>query len=423
MTGRVALGAEHSPLQAWRGVLAWSLGAAFYFYAFVHRVSPSIMVDELMRDFAASGAVVGYLSAVYFYAYALMQIPVGVLMDRFGPRRLMSAAALIAALGSVLFAVSDGLPGASLGRLLVGVGSAFSWIGTLVLATYFFPPQRFALLIGIGQFVGMAGAVFGQAPLAALVAAWGWRASTMAIAALGLALAGGLWLTGRDRDGPSHHTAAGLVAGVRAVAMNAQTWLFAYLGMALATTLLAFAGLWAVPFFTVAYDLDRGTGAILASLLFIGWGIGAPLLGWLSDRLGRRRRILILCCFLLTVQLVAVIYVPALPLTILSGLLLGIGFVGSAMGLTFAGGRACNESAHAGAALGIINTAAMASGAAFQPLIGLFLDLGWDGRMAAGARLYGAADYRIALAVLPVVSALAVIVAMAVKEPRDPLQV
>jgi hypothetical protein len=115
--------------------------------------------------------------------------------------------------------------------------------------------------------------------------------------------------------------------------------------------------------------------------------------------------------------------VPALPLTILSALLLGTGFVGSAMGLTFAGGRACNESAHAGAALGIINTAVMASGAAFQPLTGLFLDLGWDGRMAAGARLYGAADYRMALAVLPVVSALAVIVAMAVKEPRDPLQV
>jgi MFS family permease len=194
----------------------------------------------------------------------------------------------------------------------------------------------------------------------------------------------------------------------------------AYLGLALATTLLAFAGLWAVPFFTVAHNLDRGAAAILASLLFIGWGIGAPLLGWLSDRLGRRRRILILCCFLLTVQLVAVIYVPALPLTILSALLLGTGFVGSAMGLTFAGGRACNESAHAGAALGIINTAVMASGAAFQPLTGLFLDLGWDGRMAAGARLYGAADYRMALAVLPVVSALAVIVAMAVKEPRDP---
>src|SRR5712691_1804608 len=83
--------------QTWRGMLAWSLGAAFYFYAFVHRVSPSIMVDELMRDFAAGGGAVGYLSAVYFYAYALMQIPVGVLMDRFGPRRLMSAAAMIAA--------------------------------------------------------------------------------------------------------------------------------------------------------------------------------------------------------------------------------------------------------------------------------------------------------------------------------------
>src|SRR5436190_24105200 len=110
MTDRAALlSADQDPPRIWHGVLAWSTGAAFYFYPFVHRVAPSVMVDELMRDFAASGAVVGYLSAVYFYAYALMQIPVGVLMDRFGPRRLMSAAALVAALGSVVFAASHGL--------------------------------------------------------------------------------------------------------------------------------------------------------------------------------------------------------------------------------------------------------------------------------------------------------------------------
>ena len=106
-----------------------------------------------------------------------------------------------------------------------------------------------------------------------------------------------------------------------------------------------------------------------------------------------------------------------LPFGILSALLLGIGFAGSAMGLTFAGGCACNQAAHAGAALGIVNTEVMASGAAFQPLIGLFLDLSWDGRMAAGARLYSAANYRVALTVLPIVSGLAVLVALAVKEP------
>ena len=183
------------------------------------------------------------------------------------------------------------------------------------------------------------------------------------------------------------------------------------------TTLLAFGGLWAVPFFMTPYGLDRAAAAILASLLFIGWGVGAPLLGWISDRIGRRRPILIVCSLLLTFQLLAALYASVLPFGILSALLLGIGFAGSAMGLTFAGGRACNQAAHAGAALGIVNTAVMASGAAFQPLIGLFLDLGWDGRMAAGARLYSAADYRAALAVLPIVTGLAVLVALAVKEP------
>lgn len=401
---------------AWRGVLAWSVGAAFFFYAFVQRVAPSIMVDELMRDFAAGGAIVGYLSAVYFYAYAVMQIPVGLLMDRFGPRRLMSAGVLVAALGSLIFAHSTGLAGASLGRLLVGTGSAFSWIGTLVLATYFFPPQRFALLTGIGQLVGVAGGVFGQAPLGAAVTAWGWRATTLGVAALGVMLAGALWLTARDRSGAAPRGIVGLVGALRAVMTNRQTWLFAYLGMALAAPLLAFASLWAVPFFTVRYGLARAEAAALASLLFVGWGIGAPTIGWLSDHLRRRRPLLSLGCALVTLQLLAAIYAPALSIGPMSALLIGIGFAGSAMTLTFAGARESNDPANSGAALGIVNTAVMASGALFQPLIGLLLDLAWDGRMVAGARVYSAGAYQLALAVLPIASAGAALVAALMRE-------
>jgi MFS family permease len=344
-----------------------------------------------------------------------MQIPIGVLIDRFGPRRLMSAAALLAALGSLDFALSRDIAEASLGRVMVGLGSSTSWIGTMVLASYFFPPQRFALLAGIGQMVGMVGAVFGQAPLREAVATFGWRDTTMAIAALGVAIALALFLTARDRPATRRHD-GGIGAGLRAVAGNPQTWLFAYLGLALGAPLLAFAGLWAVPYFAAVYGLGRAEAALLATLVFAGWGIGAPTLGWLSDRLGRRRPLLATCCALVTAQLLLVFYVPALNLAAVQVLLFGIGFAGSSMTLTFACGRECNAAQNGGAALGLVNTAVLASGALLQPLIGWLLDVLWDGSIVDGARRYAPDAYRLALAVLPVVSAAGVVAALVARE-------
>ena len=139
-----------------RAVVAFSLGTVFFAYAFVQRVAPSVMTDELMRDYAVGGAALGSLSAFYFYAYAAIQLPVGMLTDRFGPRKLMSFAAALCALASLTFAFSDSLWTASLGRALIGGTVAFAFVGTLAIAGYWFRPARFAMLAGLVQSVGMA---------------------------------------------------------------------------------------------------------------------------------------------------------------------------------------------------------------------------------------------------------------------------
>ena len=122
-------------------LLGYFLAAFYFFYAFVQRVAPGIMVDDLMRDFAVGGALLGNLSAFYFYAYASIQMAVGVLMDRIGPRRLMAAACLTAALGSLIFSLADSLALAYAGRLLIGFGSAFAWVGLLTFSATWFPPR------------------------------------------------------------------------------------------------------------------------------------------------------------------------------------------------------------------------------------------------------------------------------------------
>ena len=145
--------------------VAFVVGAAFFAYAFVLRVAPSVMVDDLMATFAVGGAVLGNLSAFYFYAYSGLQIPVGIALDRVGPRRLMTVAAAVVGIGTLLFAYAETIGIAYVGRALIGVGCAFSWAGTLAIVNRWFP-ERFALLAGVSQAIAMGGAMLGQGPLA-----------------------------------------------------------------------------------------------------------------------------------------------------------------------------------------------------------------------------------------------------------------
>ena len=208
----------------------WALGALFYCYGFFQRVAPSVMVEDLMRDFAVNATILGNLTAFYYYAYAAVQLPCGVLVDRWGARRMLAAAATLCAAGSLLFATTDSLALAYLGRLLIGTGAGFPFVGTLKLAAVWFPLRRFALLVGLTLMMGMAGGIGGQAPLAAAVEAVGWRATLMAAAAVGLVLAAVIRLVVQDGPpaaGAGETARGGLLHGLGQVLANGQTWILA----------------------------------------------------------------------------------------------------------------------------------------------------------------------------------------------------
>ncbi|HSE79418.1 MAG TPA: MFS transporter [Alphaproteobacteria bacterium] len=394
---------------------AWAFGSLFFFYAFVQRVAPSVMVEDLMRDFAVGGAIVGNLSAFYFYAYAGLQIPIGVLMDRVGPRRLMSAAALLCGAGGMLFATSVVVEGAYLGRFLVGAGVGFSWVGTLTVIAQWFPARRFALLTGFTQLAGMAGGVFGQAPLAAAVSAFGWRATMNVVALAALVLALALWIVVRDRPHVASRS-AGLLAGLASVVRQRETWFNALFGMAMTGPMLAFAGLWGVPYVVAAYGLDRAAAGATTSLMFIGWGIGAPTLGWLSDRIGRRKSVMLGCGAGAVITFLCALYLQGLSLGPLKALLMVHGFFASGMVLSFAAAREHNAPAASGAALGLVNAAVVGSGALLQPLVGLLLDLQWDGALVSGARIYTREAYALAFAVIPTIGLVGTAILLASRE-------
>lgn len=397
------------------GLVAWVVGSVFFLYGFVLRVSPSVMVDELMREFQVSALVLGNLSAIYFYVYAAVQIPVGVMMDRVGPRVLMTVACALCAFGCLLFASAEQLWLAYAGRFFIGLGCAFSWVGVLTIIATSLPARNFAGFTGGGQLAGTAGAILGQAPLAFAIELVGWRYSVYGLGLVGVLLAAGLWLTVQPHV-PETTARIPLRQALKVAASNPQTWLFALVGMSLTGPVLAFAGLWGVPWFDVVKGLPRAEAAPLLSTVFIGWLIGAPLVGWLSDKLQRRVPLLVVGTMLSTFTIAAVLYVPELSQKAIMALLFFGGVGGAVMILTFAAGREHSPDYARGAALGIINTCVVASGALLQPLIGALLDLFWDGTVQDGVRVYSVQAYQRAMLCVPLCALVGFILTFFLRE-------
>ncbi len=401
-----------------QATIAFALGTLFFGYAFVQRVSPSVMTNELMSDFAVGGAALGSLSAFYFYAYASIQLPVGMLTDHFGPRKLMSFAAALCALASVGFAFSDSVFTASLGRALIGGTVAFGFVGTLAIAGYWFKSTQYALLAGLLQTVGMCGAIFGQAPLRQMVESIGWRGTILALALAALVLAVLLFFLVplRSSEQKRHGPGPGILQGLHAVTTNPQTWICSIIGFGMAATMLAFGGLWGVPWLVSVQGYTTTEAAAVTSMIFVGWAIFSPLAGWTSDRMGRRNIILLAGSMIALLALAVLVYYTPSKTPLLMMLIFLIGAGGSAMTVCFGSVKELNDVNYSSTSLGLMNMCIVGSGAVMQPLIGWLLDLNWTGEMLDGARVYAASNYSLAFNSLLILNFTAFIAGLFLRE-------
>jgi len=405
-------------LSSRQAIIAFTLGTVFFGYAFMQRVSPSVMTAELMRDFAVGGAALGSLSAFYFYAYASIQLPVGMLTDHFGPRKLMSFAAALCALASLGFALSDSFLTASIGRAMIGGTVAFGFVGTLAIAGYWFKPSQYTLLAGLLQSMGMSGAIFGQAPLRQMVESIGWRDTMNVLALVAIVLAVSLFMLVpiRSREQKRHSASVGLFQGLKAVTTNSQTWICSLIGFGMASTMLAFGGLWGVPWLNSVHGYSTTEAAGITSMIFVGWAIFSPLSGWASDRLGRRNPIMRAGALTSLMALVCLVYFTPESSFLLMSLIFMLGVGGCAMTVCFGSVRELNDVNYSSTSLGLMNMCIVGSGAVMQPLIGWILDKNWDGNLQQGARIYDAGDYSTAFTSLLVVSMAALVGTLLLRE-------
>lgn len=406
-------------LRAW---IIWLLSALFMFYKYALEVSPSVMTTTLMSTFNISGLELGNLAACYFYAYLLLQIPAGLLLDKIGPRKVTTLAIALCALGSMIFAKADSLLVASIGRFLTGAGAAFAAVNCLKLIANWFPTKQFAFMAGLMMTLAMLGAVGGQAPLAAFIEAMDWRYAMQFIGLAGLVLAALFWIVVRDIS-PEHKKEKHIVSqsltlfqSLKRVLKSSQAWwLSAYSGFAFAPVMI-FGGLWGVAFLSESFEISSNISAQAVSMIFIGFAVGAPIFGWFSDWLGKRVVVMFWGTLLSLIMISAVIYAPGLTHSTLVVLLFLFGFFISSFLLCFTMIREITVPILAATAIGFMNAFDALFGAVSDPMTGKFLDMGWDGKLVEGARVFSVFAYKTAFITLPVYLIIALVMLRFVKE-------
>jgi MFS family permease len=411
-------------VSAGRRWLMWGIPALIFLIGFLHRAAPGVIAKELMQAFGLTGTVVGLLSAMYFYSYAGFMVPGGVLIDSIGPRRVIAWGGAVMGLGALAMGLAPSPAILFVGRLLVGLGAAVTFTGTLKIAANWFPPSQFGVMSALTATVGVLGALVGSAPLAALVAAVSWRGALLAIGAV--TLLGALLCAAVVRDRPARTEAGAGGASLREalrgtgqVLRNPHTWP-PFLGFFFLYAAMGNFFLWSVPFLRDVYGLTLTRAALYASLPSVALLVTGPLTGYLSDRVLHRRKLpyTVLAAGQFLVWLVFLLTLGTLPLWGVCLIFLLLGVVGGAFVLTWPLGAEVNPPALAGSAVAVTNLGGFVGAALTQGPVGAVLDAGWTGAMAEGARLYPVASYRDAFALCTLFVLLTVAVSFRLKETR-----
>ena len=404
--------------------LIWLLAALFVLLNYVQQVFPSLVAQDLAHAFQVSNGSLGHMAAAYFYAYAVFQIPVGLIIDRFGARRPLALALLMAGLGAIAFAVSQSAGHALLARVFMGASSAFSFLGCLKLVQDWFPISRFSTLAGMTNTAAMLGAASG-APLAIGIDALGWRTSMLGIGAVELLLAILMFLVVRDRPGqgliPSKPQTRPRTSpnDVSNVLRNPQVWLNAAYATGISLIFVAFGGLWGSSFISKAYALDTVAAAGISALLFVGGMVGSLFFGWLSDQLHSRNQPMRLAAMGGLLTLCLLLYTPDLPLVLFKVGLFLMGFCSSANIVAYAVARDLYPRI-SGFSIGFLSTCFYAGSAVSQPLVGLLLEYHARDHAGAGIDDLTVTDYRFALSALVVFMAVALVSSLLLRETLQP---
>ena len=400
--------------------------AAQYLTVYFHRVSPAVVAQELAIDFSISGVSLGLLASAYFYPYAIMQIPVGLLSDSWGAKRTIILFSLLASLGAIGFGLSPNFEIAIISRALVGFGLSAIFVATMCIFAEWFRTEELARISGLLMAIGGLGWFFATTPLAMLTEMFGWRASIISVGIISIIITLLIWLVIEDRPskkgfsgfiGESYHSEGrngNVVEDLKIILKNKSFWAIAVWFIIRGGMLFGFLGLWAGPYLIDVYKLSKSTAGNILSMVALAMIFGSPLIGHLSDKtLASRKKVLVgssilnCMCWLFMIVFFEVLSGPFLYI-----LFFFLGVTISSVGaLSIVTAKELFPPEIAGTSMGATNLFPIVGAVIFQPLMGYVLDRG--GKIDG---MYQAHAYKILLWVLFITGFIALISIMQCRE-------
>jgi MFS family permease len=394
--------------------IAWLIAAVYYFYQYALRSAPAVMMPQLQDAFGLGALGVTSLVGLFYYAYSPFSLVAGVAMDRLGPRSVVPIGAAAVGIGAVMFA-SGGTELASAGRLLQGAGGVFALIGAAYIATTSFPPSRAATLIGATQMFGMAGGSAGQFLVGPLIGGGTpWQAFWLGMGVTGLVIAVLLFVLLPKRNAPAvAKTGTPATNPLRALAIvfsNPQSWLCGFIAGLLFIPTTIFDMTWGVRYLEEAHGFEYATAVLRSAIVPFGWMIGCPLLGFISDRIGRRKPVIVGAALVLLGCLAWILFGPpdTLPPYTL-GVVAGIAS-GAAM-IPYTVIKEANPAELGGTATGVVNFLNFTFSALLGPVFGWLL-----ATVAGSAETRGLEHYQTTFQPLLYGVVLAIVLALLLKE-------
>ena len=399
--------------------LGWGTLAIVFLLVNVHRLSTAVLSEDLTADFAITASQLGTLHASFFIIYAVVQIPTGVLADRYGPRYVGSAGAFVLSLGALGFTASDGYLVAFLSRFLIGLGSGVIFVSMLRFSANWYRTDEFATMTGLTAGIAGLGAIFATTPLAIAVDWFGWRPAVFVLAVAGFLAGGAVFATARRSpadaglkpienvpEQPSV-TFTETVDYLRTLLRDVDQWLLSGIFFTAMGMILTLIGLWGVPYLVVVYGLDVTTASQYTLLGSVGIFIGGPAVGWVSDRLGQRFLPMVvgLGLFALALAVLPVFGDPPLAVVAVVYFLAGfsIGFVMLALPSI----KEKYPPDASGVATATVNGAGFLGATVLPTVMGLALDRYRTGDVIGGTVVYTEFGYRVAFAFMTVAGVVA----------------
>ena len=412
------------------GVWIWVFTSLFYGFQFFLRSSPNALSPQLMEEFLIDAQTLGIFSAVYYWTYASLQVPLGLMLDIFGPKKILRLGMLICVAGAFLFAASPNFAVALIARCLIGAGAAVSFIGSIRMNGLWFPAHYLALVIGLLSAVGKIGGACANFTLPMLVT-WMktynncglcWRPIIIILSCIGFAIAGLVWLTGKD--GPSD-TFKPVVSTINfstireqflLVARRPTIWILGLYGYALYLTLSVFSDTFSIKFIELWLKVPSEKAGELAALVLVGSSVGAPFLSFLSDMYKRRVIFLRMSVALVLVFSGLIFFGVNIPIWAAGICLFAFGFFSGGQILVFVTGSETGPSQLAGLSVGLINAVLMLSGALHNPIVGFLIQSSWDGQYQGNQPLYTLGNYQTGCLAIYALFVLAFVLSFCLKE-------